>query len=186
MFSTSNCQRGARRRKLISNLKAQECVRCSRAWGRDRSWDVRAGMDAPRCPVEVPAPAWEAAEPVSQVEHLGTVLYGTFGTYLGTFNVVPVRGHQCKRPGCGLLKVWLKIFNFFFFFFCLLWSCRSPEKKKKQLLFVTLYRHSSLEVVLFTKPWYIPSLSFKALFIYRCCVIRRLEREIKCGLRQSR
>lgn len=34
--------------------------------------------------MEVPAAVWGVAEPVSQVGHLGIVLYGISGTYLGT------------------------------------------------------------------------------------------------------
>lgn len=75
-----------------------------------------AGMYALQCPMELPACVWEVAEPVSQVRHLGTTLYGTFETYLGTFNVVPLRGQQCKREAHGLLEVLLQIFNFFFGF----------------------------------------------------------------------
>lgn len=78
------------------------------------SWE--AGMYVLQCPMEAPAPVWEATEPVGRVGHLSVVLYGIVGTYLGTFNVVPLRDSNAEDQLVDFWKCCCKYSTGFFLF----------------------------------------------------------------------
>lgn len=116
--------------RSVTDPKAQECIPRS-PHGAGSPQLAPAGMYVLQCPVEAPAPVWEAAEPVGQVGHLSIVLYGTVGTYLGTFNVVPLRDSNAKDQLVVFRKC-CKYSTGVFLVFVRLWGSR----KEKEAAFI--------------------------------------------------
>ena len=184
MFSASSCQRGAGRRKIREGSESPG--RCATQQGM-----VRGAQSSLQLGRVLRRAVWryqlESGKQHSLLASPGiSALSGTahLGHSWELFDVVPLRGLQCRRPGPGLLEVLLQMFNFFFSLFAKLWESRKEKEADFAHDFYTDILHWKLSCL----PNYSTYLlcHSKHFFICHCCVIRQLEREIKRGLRQIR
>lgn len=146
--------------------------------------------------MEGPAAVWEAAEKLKVAKkrkksrllaRLG-ISVSCYMAHLGHtwehFTLYRSGDSNAKGPARDLLEALLQIFSFFFLFFAKLWESR----KDKAAVFLHDFYTDILHWKLACLPKHGTYLlcHSKRFFMCRCCVIRQLEGEIKCGLRQNR